>query len=94
VHERAERADDEVDRLVEREIADVALAQLDREPGCAFASIAGGRSMPMTRLPVSRAIGIATRPVPTASSTIGSVASRASDTYHCTSSTMSAAQMS
>ena len=37
VQERAERADDEVDRLVERELAHVALAQLDGEPGGAVA---------------------------------------------------------
>ena len=52
------------------------------------------RSMPITRFPVSRAIGIDTRPLPTASSTIGSAASCASPTYHATSSVMSADQAS
>ncbi len=60
----------------------------------AIASIAGDESTPITRLPVSRAIGIATRPLPTASSTIGSSASRASATYQATSSVMSEAQSS
>ena len=47
----------------------------------AWASMAGVTSMPITRRPVSSATGTATRPLPTASSTIGpSGASRASST--------------
>ena len=45
-------------------------------------------------VPVARATGIATRPVPTASSTIGPSASCASPTYHATSSVMCADQSS
>ena len=41
---------------------------------------AGDVSMPMTRRPVARATGIATRPLPTASSTSGPLARRASST--------------
>jgi hypothetical protein len=59
-----------------------------------MASIAGEESIPTTRLPVSCAMGIATRPVPTASSTIGSAAARASSTYHATSAVMCSAQTS
>ena len=43
-------------------------------------SIAGERSIPITRRPVRRAIGTATRPFPTASSTTGPSASAASET--------------
>ena len=41
---------------------------------------AGELSIPITRRPVRSAIGTATRPLPTASSTTGSVASAARDT--------------
>ena len=84
-------------RLLQLELAHVALAQLERQARArsrAIASIAGEQSIPITGLPVSRAIAIATRPLPTASSTIGPSASRASQTYQATSSVMSAAQMS
>ena len=46
----------------------------------ACSSIAGEESIPTTRLPVACATGIATRPFPTASSTSGPSASRASST--------------
>jgi hypothetical protein len=46
----------------------------------ACSSIAGDESIPTTRRPVSRATGIATRPFPTASSTRGPSAARASST--------------
>ena len=46
----------------------------------ACASIAGDESMPITRWPVACATGIATRPLPIASSTSGPFASRASST--------------
>ena len=60
----------------------------------ATASIFGDRSTPITRLPVRLAISIATRPDPTASSTIGSRAASASSTYQSTSRVMSAAHTS
>ena len=71
-----------------REVAHVAFAadRARRPPSAARArasasSIAGDGSIPITCSPgSSRAIGIATRPVPTASSTTGPSASRASST--------------
>jgi hypothetical protein len=46
----------------------------------ALATIAGEESMPTTRRPIARATGIATRPFPTANSTTGPAACRASST--------------
>ncbi len=46
----------------------------------AWSSIAGEESMPMTGRPIASAIGMATRPFPTANSTSGPSASRASPT--------------
>ena len=87
MEQRAERAVDEGGRLVELELAHVALAELEVDAGLgralagAGASIAGEESIPMhAACPVSRATGIATRPLPTASSTSGPSASRASST--------------
>jgi hypothetical protein len=83
---RAEGADDEIGRLLEREFAHVADTQLqvdaraDRTRARATSSIAVETSIPITRRPVRSAIGIATRPVPTASSTTGPSASSASET--------------
>ena len=84
MEERAVWAVDERRGLFELEVAHVALAELNVDAASATAarptSIAGDESIPRTRLPVSRATGIATRPFPTASSTIGPSASRASST--------------
>ena len=86
VEERAERAVDERRGLLQLELPHVALAELDvdarpRRPARGpSSSIAGDESIPRTRFPVSRATGIATRPLPTPSSTIGPSASRASST--------------
>ena len=86
VAQRADGAVDEPGRLVQLEVAHVALAQLELDTGLrrraprACASIAGDESIPRTCRPVSRATGIATRPLPTASSTSGPSLSRASST--------------
>ena len=66
MEERAVWAVDERRRLFELEVAHVALAELDVDarllPTCApEPSMARDESIPSTRLPVSRATGIATR---------------------------------
>ena len=77
VEQRAEGEVDQPGRLVELELAHVALAAARDRPRPrrrarrACASIAGDASIPSTCRPVSRATGIATRPLPTASSTSG-----------------------
>ena len=86
VEQRADRARDQRGRLVELEVAQVAEPEVELDPcrrprsrGPAPASPARGRS----RSPDGRsraATGTATRPVPTASSTTGPSASRASST--------------
>jgi hypothetical protein len=89
VEERAVRDVDERRRLVELEVADVAEAQTSPRRSSsgnpalrcrATSSIAGDESIPSRGFPVARTTSIATRPVPTISSTIGPSASRARST--------------
>ena len=85
VAQRAEGAVHEPGRLVQLEVAHVALAELQLDPrrSCALARLLehrGRESIPSTGRSVSRATGIATRPLPTASSTSGPSVSRASST--------------
>ena len=79
MQERAGGAVHERRRLLERELAHVAEAEVEqlaaRRP-----SIAGDESMPITVVPIACATGIATRSDPTASSTTGPSASCASST--------------
>ncbi len=87
VEERAKRADDERDALVDGRLAEVAEAEVDelddagrrRPPPARRASIPGEESTPITSMPAA-AIGTAIRPVPTASSTTGPPDASASST--------------
>ena len=85
MQEGAKRAVDECCRLVERRTRSCRprAGRGRRRPAplaSRWSSISGDASIPITRRPVSLATGTATRPVPTASSTIGPSASFASPT--------------
>ena len=83
VQQRAEGAVNQPGRLIEGQVAHITLAQVElhARPGRAArarSSIAGEESMPITRWPVACATGIATRPLPIASSASGPSARPAS----------------
>jgi hypothetical protein len=85
VQQCAERAVDQPRRLIEGEVAHICLAQvqLDTCPGCPGPGLGEHRRdepIPVTGRLVACATGIATLPLPTASSTSGSSAAHARST--------------